>query len=79
MSLETLVKQWNELCKFYKGYVAMKGVKKNGLYVLLGKIVCGSTNAYSDTLIDRTEVWHKRLGHISEKGLYYLSKQSAFG
>ena len=62
-------------------FVAMKGIKRNGLYVLLGKTIidyAASVNS-SKHVIDQTNLWHKRLGHTSEKGLYYLNKSNVFG
>lgn len=29
--------------------------------------------------VDKTEIWHNRLCHISEKCLYYLNKINVFG
>ena len=62
-------------------YVAMKGIKKGGLYVLLCETLCNpNANAISSKpVVDQTNLWHKRLGHISEKGLYYLNKSNVFG
>ena len=62
-------------------YVAMRGVKKNGLYVLLGKTLTNSAAVAnsSKSVIDQTNLWHKRLGRISEKGLFYLNKSNMFG
>lgn len=57
----------------------MKGIKKNGMYVLLGKSCVGFVNSSINSLIDKTKLWHKILGHISEKGLHYLDKQYEFG
>lgn len=31
------------------------------------------------SLLSKTELWHKRLGHISKNGLHYLNKQDVFG
>ena len=62
-------------------FVAMKGIKRNGLYVLLGKTIIDSAASVNSSkhVIDQTNLWHKRLGHISEKGLYYLNKSNVFG
>lgn len=68
--------------KITKGsYVAMQGIRKNDLYVLLGKIVIDSNASInvSKHAIDKTILCHKRLGHISEKGLYYLNISNVFG
>ena len=77
------------ICKIESGnmkisrgsYVAMRGVKKNRLYVLLGKTLTNSAAVAnsSKSVIDQTNLWHKRLGHISEKGLFYLNKSNVFG
>ena len=64
-----------------RSYIAMRCVKRSGLYVLLGKIMINIPGAamINESLNDKTNLWHKRLGHISEKGLYYLNKQHVFG
>ncbi|KAL5538315.1 hypothetical protein UlMin_045684 [Ulmus minor] len=54
----------------------MKGMKKQGLYKVVGEIVAKGNSA--TRLIAEEEkamLWHNRLGHISEKGLQVLSKQ----
>ena len=62
-------------------YVAMKGIKRNGLYILLGKTVIpqNAASVAAKVVNDQTMLWHKRLGHISQKGIYYLNKQKVFG
>lgn len=50
----------------------MKGNLRNGVYILQGKSVQGSANTVS---VDKTHLWHERLGHINERGLVELSKQ----
>lgn len=51
----------------------------NGIYVIGAQSVspnsCISFVAYSD----KSELWHKRLGHLSENGLKSLSYQGDFG
>ncbi|XP_060669117.1 uncharacterized protein LOC132800132 [Ziziphus jujuba] len=65
----------NGKMKISKGsFVALKCVKKNGLYVLLSGVVFNSCNASVHTPVDNTMLAHNRLGHISENGLYYLNK-----
>lgn len=49
----------------------MKGNLRNGVYILQGKSVQGSANTVS---VDKTHLWHERLGHINERGLVELSK-----
>ena len=54
--------------------VIMKGNKHNGLYVLQGTVVTGNVSVSSSLYLDKTLMWHLRLGHISEKGLRVLEK-----
>ncbi len=57
--------------------VVMKGRLQHGVYILIGNSVMG-TVAVSSSLEknnDQTELWHRRLGHMSEKGLAVLGKQ----
>ena len=52
-----------------------------GIYILEGSTVMG-TVAISQSLNegdDKTELWHRRLGHMSEKGMSVLSKQGLIG
>ena len=55
--------------------MVMKGVIKNGLYVLLGSIVIGSAATVEEDADHKSLIWHKRLGHMSERGLLELEKQ----
>ena len=62
------------IMKVMKGsMVVLKGSLQYGLYVLHGKAVVGvsATVKYSD----QTRLWHKRLGHMSLKGMQELCKQ----
>lgn len=55
--------------KLTKGSLIMAWGKKEGsLYVMQAKLCKGEINATNDL-----EIWHKRLGHISEKGLHMLA------
>ncbi|KAH9717014.1 hypothetical protein KPL71_021670 [Citrus sinensis] len=59
------------------GVVIMKGIRRNGLYVLVGSLPqLGVTTIVTS---DKTKLWHIRLGHISERGLKELDKQGLFG
>ena len=60
--------------------VVMKATKSGSLYVLQGHTVTGSTTI-SSSFIDsgHTHLWHKRLGHMSEKGMDILSKRGLLG
>ena len=65
--------------KVIKGIiVVMKGLLKQGLYVLEGATVVGES-AVSLTKKNVTELWHKRLGHMSMKGMVELCKQGVLG
>ena len=55
--------------------VIMKGVLSNDLYTLIGKIVMGTTTLVIDLEYEITKLWHLRLEHVSERGLYELGKQ----
>ncbi|KAG8362995.1 hypothetical protein BUALT_BualtUnG0016000 [Buddleja alternifolia] len=59
--------------KVVKGsMVIMKGIRRNGIYSLIGCTVIGSISSVES---DRTVLWHRRLSHVSERGLVELSKQ----
>ncbi|XP_052296995.1 uncharacterized mitochondrial protein AtMg00300-like [Citrus sinensis] len=60
-----------------QGKIVMKGVRKNGLYILVGS----STEQGISTSVtrDKTKLWHMRLAHISERGLKELSNQGLLG
>ena len=47
----------------------MKGERIIGLYSLLGKTIIGTAGTISSNETDKESLWHKRLGHVSEKGL----------
>ncbi|GKF62785.1 retrovirus-related pol polyprotein from transposon TNT 1-94 [Tanacetum coccineum] len=48
-------------------------------YSLDGRAVAGELNASVEEKDSLAQVWHKRLGHISEAGLQVLEKQGLFG
>nr|KYP49222.1 hypothetical protein KK1_029061 [Cajanus cajan] len=56
--------------------IVSKGTKSNGMYILDGYIVTAQASIMSQTLYDKTKLWHLRLGHVSEKGLVKLGKQN---
>ena len=55
--------------------VIMRGIKKNGLYSLEAEVVIGSMANITARTLSKTELWHMRLGHVSERGLIELEKQ----
>ncbi|KAK4841553.1 hypothetical protein QYF36_006375 [Acer negundo] len=56
--------------------VILKGDKRNSLYVLKGVTVTNEIACVATKTSDITSLWHKRLGHMSERGLNELSKQN---
>lgn len=61
--------------KIFKGSdVIMKGNRLNGVFILDGEVIIGEANVTSNTIIDKTKLWHLRLGHTGEKGLKELEK-----
>lgn len=52
----------------------MNGIRSNGLYVLEGKTITTELTVTSSASIDRTKLWHLRLGQMSQKGLNELFK-----
>ena len=68
-----------EYVKVSKGsLLIMKGKMNNtNMYFLEGNSVKGTVvvSQSLDRFVDKTELWHRRLGHMSEKGLSVLSKQ----
>ena len=55
--------------------VIMKGKIDNGLYVLQGSTVIGSVSLVQEKSDLAILKWHKRLAHISERGMLELEKQ----
>jgi len=48
--------------------IFMKGVQKNGMYSLIGEVVMGSAATTSIKRFSKTELWHRRLRHVSRRG-----------
>nr|GFC62633.1 zinc finger, CCHC-type [Tanacetum cinerariifolium] len=60
--------------------VVLSGTRRdNCVYSLDGHAVVGELNASVEEKDSLAQVWHKRLGHISEAGLQVLEKQGLFG
>ncbi|GKB51465.1 retrotransposon protein, putative, ty1-copia subclass [Tanacetum coccineum] len=60
--------------------VVLSGTPRdNCIYSLDGQAVADELNASVEEKDSLAQVWHKRLGHISEAGLQVLEKQGLFG
>ncbi|KAL5583565.1 hypothetical protein UlMin_016007 [Ulmus minor] len=60
--------------------VIVKGMKGDSLYFLQGSTVIGTVATVVDSGNNPSvSLWHKRLGHVSERGLIELKKQGLFG
>ncbi|GJV63964.1 retrovirus-related pol polyprotein from transposon TNT 1-94 [Tanacetum coccineum] len=57
----------------------LHNVRDNCVYSLDGHAMTGELNASVEEKDSLAQVWHKRLGHISEAGLQVLEKQGLFG
>ncbi|GJZ86393.1 zinc finger, CCHC-type containing protein [Tanacetum coccineum] len=87
ISLETLekegfpVKLQSGKVKVINGSrVVLSGIRRdNCVYSLDGHAMAGELNASVEEKDSLAQVWHKRLGHISEAGLHVLEKQGLFG
>ncbi|KAL6520716.1 hypothetical protein OROMI_032276 [Orobanche minor] len=59
--------------KFTRGFLIVgRGEMAEKLYVTYPKVPINVVNKVDNN--DMTELWHKRLGHMSEKGMSLLSK-----
>ena len=52
---------------------------RNGVYELNGEVKVGESGVSIDSNIDKTKLWHLRLGYMSEMGLKELEKQGVLG
>ncbi|KAL0537750.1 hypothetical protein IC582_026735 [Cucumis melo] len=74
------IKFENGVMKVTKGsLVKLRGTLRHGLYVLEGTTVSGSAAIASGKITDMSMLWHKRLAHVSERGLQALSQQGLLG
>jgi len=56
------------ICKPTKGsLIVARGKKEGSLYFMQGKLCKGELNVAYDN--SNLELWHRRLGHMNEKGL----------
>lgn len=64
----------NGTMKICKGsMVVIKGSKRDGLYHLIGKTLTRKTVVATAPEDKNIILWHRRLGHISERGLQIMS------
>nr|KYP45202.1 hypothetical protein KK1_033260 [Cajanus cajan] len=54
----------------------MRGIKRHGLYSLEVETVTAFAITITTKTVLKVEIWHMRLGHVSEKGLIELGKQN---
>ncbi|KAH9764272.1 hypothetical protein KPL70_001465 [Citrus sinensis] len=73
----TIKAEKGEIQVLDQGKIVMKGVRKNGLYILVGSSPVQGISACVTR--DKTKLWHMRLAHISERGLKELSNQGLLG
>ena len=65
--------QW----KLTRGYmVVAKGKKRSSLYLMQARVIDSSINVVDDD--STVELWHNRLGHMSQKGLMFWLKRIFF-
>lgn len=76
----------NGVLKVIKGCtVFMKGQRRQSLYILQAKARTLSTSGESssastpDNVLEDTQLWHSRLGHLGQKGMDVLNKKGLFG
>ena len=75
-----LIKVESRSVKIVKGsMVVMKGINKNGIYSLLGSTIVGTVAPVAGSSMNNTMLWHKRLGHVNNRGLSELEKQGLLG
>ncbi|KAK2984041.1 hypothetical protein RJ640_001202 [Escallonia rubra] len=76
--VSSVEQQEGGVMKVSKGaMVIMKGQKTGNLYKLMGKTVIdgASVSTHACSSNDNSELWHKRLGHLSEGGMLELHKR----
>ncbi|KAL2517835.1 CCHC-type domain-containing protein [Abeliophyllum distichum] len=66
--------------KILKGsLVVMKGPKRNGLYYLHSEALHAKDSGFVSINTNRSDLWHRRMGHIGNNGLKYLSDHNLLG
>ncbi|XP_047320437.1 uncharacterized protein LOC124924441 [Impatiens glandulifera] len=60
--------------------MVMRGVREKSIYIFQGNNLVGDMMAVAEPRdVSPTSLWHKRLGHVSERGLKRLNKRVYFG
>lgn len=54
----------------------LRGIKRQGMYTLKVEVVSGLVDMVSTKHVSKAELWNKRLGHVSERGLVKFLKQN---
>ena len=68
----------NGVMKIQKGStMVMKGIKRGNLYILQGTTYIDDglvvvASKFNKSIPDLTQLWHRRLSHMSEKGMMIL-------
>ena len=66
--------------KICKGsMVVIKGLMRSGLFHLVGETLIGTSAIVTAPEDKNAALWHKRLWHISDRGLQIMSDQKLFG
>ena len=75
-----IIKIESGVMKIIRGSVViMKGAKNNGLYVLQRTTIIWDVSVLISQNLNKTLMWHMRLGHMSERGMKILEKQGVLG
>lgn len=53
----------------------MKGIRSNGLHTLQASTVVRAATLVIDSNLSKAQLWNRRLGHVSERGLMEQQKQ----
>ena len=57
----------------------LRGKLSGTLYYLDGTTVVGEASSAHSSIVQLTQLWHQRLGHMSDKGLQELSRRGLLG
>lgn len=67
-----------DLCVYKGSKVLLKEIKDKTLYVLQGSAITGSVGVVLAEIqeADQTRLWHMRLDHMSERGMWNFTRNS---